>query len=85
MITVKMTQIINSEVVLSDEYEMTMDEVKKVMNNKDNTESLVHITKKYSRVGKYLLPVSISKKFIDGKKIKFSFIYDNGKERSEND
>ena len=76
MIKVKMTEMINSEVVLSDEYEMTMQEVKDIMGNKDNSSDLLHITKKYSRVGKYLLPVSLSKKFIDGKKVKFSFIYD---------
>lgn len=76
MIKVKMTQTINSEIVLSDEYEMTMEEVKDIMGNKDNPADLLHITKKYSRVGKYLLPVSISKKFMDGKKIRFSFIYD---------
>ena len=76
MIKVRMEQLLKNEVILSDEYEMTMEEIKNIMGNKDNSSDLLHITKRYSRIGKYLLPVNISKKFIDGKKIKFYFIYD---------
>ena len=54
-----MTQTINSEIVLSDEYEMTMEEVKDIMGNKDNPADLLHITKKYSRVGKYSISLRV--------------------------
>ena len=80
MVKVKMQRLKDNELVLSDEYDLEYDEVKKMVNDKSESFDLLQVKKEYMRIGKYLLPIKFNKKYTDGTKVKYKFEYEPKKE-----
>ena len=76
MITAQMQKLVDNEVVLTDTFSMEWEEVRNLLNNKSESGKLLQLKKEYSRVGKYLVPIKFSKKYLDGTKIKYYFKYE---------